>query len=233
MNKRPTTNQAEYSGADRSLATQSRQFFDDTETCCRQLQFDSSAVERRLGDECGWVTYTSRAILSPSNPGAALIAIAEALDAGRQIRPELARWLSGAFRAFLATDGPTLEEFLGIKPRSGGGFETVWQLQRRTHRDHLLEKVAALLTGPVGRRAKHIASILADARERRSIDAPEGVKEIVGRLLDECGPITPSSRDRSSASFPVNAFPSVAADTIGAVLCHSQFVLSNITERAV
>jgi hypothetical protein len=190
MNKRPTTNHSEHSGAARWLTTQPRKFL---EARWQQLQFDSSAVEPRSTDEYGRVIYTSRGIWSPRNPAAALIAIAEALDAARPVQPELARWLSGAFRAFLATDGSTLEEFLGVKPRSGGGFETVWQLQRRTHRDHLLEKVASLLTGPVGTRAKRIASFLADAREHRSIDAPEEVKEIVGRLLDEFGPITPSS----------------------------------------
>jgi hypothetical protein len=176
-----------------AAATQPRKFLDDTEDHCRQLPFDSSTLDRGPADEYGRVAYASRAVLPPRNPAAALTAIAAALDAGRPVHRDFARWLSSALRAFLATDGSTLEQFLGVKPRSGGGFETVWQLQRRTHRDHLLEKVASLLTGPVGTRAKRIALILADARERRCIDAPEGVKEIVARLLDECGRITPSS----------------------------------------
>lgn len=130
---------------------------------------------------------------SPRNAMAALLAIADALEASRPAPRELAMWLATALRTFLATEGSSLEELLALKPRPGGAFETVWQLQRRACRDRLLEDLASVLDGPIWACSKRIAGLLAAARAGRPIDAPEVAKVLVARLLDECSDITPAS----------------------------------------
>lgn len=155
----------------------------------RDLAAGWDRVLDRLGNG-GQVKASGRCL---TDPIAGLVAIAEALEAGRSVPREFALWLAPALRAFLATEGSSLEGYLGLKPRPGGAFETVWQLQRRARRDRLLAELASVLEGPMWACSMRIAGLLATARAGQPIDASEIARALVARLLDECGNITPAS----------------------------------------